>query len=114
MQSKEGIGLEFIFIICAVVGGCLLTGGYGSVIGTFFGACILGMVQLGILYAQWDSNWTYTFSGRDPLRRRDAQHGRPQPRGDGPDERRRILLEVDGISQVLRQHRRAARTSRRT
>src|SRR5713226_9724470 len=37
MQAKEGIGLEFIFIICAVVGGCLLTGGFGSVIGTFFG-----------------------------------------------------------------------------
>ena len=63
MQSKEGIGLEFIFIICAVVGGCLLTGGYGSVIGAFFGAAILGMVQLGIIDAQWDSNWTYTFQG---------------------------------------------------
>jgi simple sugar transport system permease protein len=63
MQSKEGVGLEFIFIICAVVGGCLLTGGYGSVIGTLFGAAILGMVQLGIVDAQWDSNWTYTFQG---------------------------------------------------
>jgi len=31
MQSGEGIGLEFIFIICAVVGGCLLTGGYGCI-----------------------------------------------------------------------------------
>jgi simple sugar transport system permease protein len=63
MQAKEGIGLEFIFIICAVVGGCLLTGGFGSVIGTFFGAAMLGMVQLGIVFAQWDSNWTYTFQG---------------------------------------------------
>src|SRR4029450_1079304 len=63
MQSKEGIGLEFIFIICAVVGGCLLTGGFGSVIGTFFGAAMLGMVQLGIVFAQWDSNWTFTFQG---------------------------------------------------
>ena len=63
MQAKEGIGLEFIFIICAVVGGCLLTGGYGSVIGTFFGAAMLGMVQLGIVFAEWDSNWTYTFQG---------------------------------------------------
>jgi simple sugar transport system permease protein len=63
MQAKEGVGLEFIFIICAVVGGCLLTGGYGSVIGTFFGAAMLGMVQLGIVLAQWDSNWTYTFQG---------------------------------------------------
>jgi simple sugar transport system permease protein len=63
MQSKEGIGLEFIFIICAVVGGCLLTGGFGSVIGTFFGAAMLGMVQLGIIDSQWDSNWTFTFQG---------------------------------------------------
>jgi simple sugar transport system permease protein len=63
MQAKEGIGLEFIFIICAVVGGCLLTGGFGSVVGTFFGASMLGMVQLGIIDAQWDSNWTYTFQG---------------------------------------------------
>ena len=63
MQAKEGIGLEFLFIICAVVGGCLLTGGYGSVIGTFFGAAMLGMVQLGIVDAQWDSNWTFTFQG---------------------------------------------------
>jgi simple sugar transport system permease protein len=63
MQAKEGIGLEFIFIICAVVGGCLLTGGYGSVIGTCFGAAMLGMVSIGIIGAQWDSNWTYTFQG---------------------------------------------------
>ena len=63
MQAKEGVGLEFIFIICAVVGGCLLTGGFGSVIGTFFGAAMLGMVQLGIVDAQWDSNWTFTFQG---------------------------------------------------
>src|SRR5438034_593132 len=63
MQANEGIGLEFIFIICAVVGGCLLTGGYGSVIGAFFGAAMLGMVQLGIIDARWDSNWTFTFQG---------------------------------------------------
>jgi simple sugar transport system permease protein len=63
MQAKEGIGLEFIFIICAVVGGCLLTGGYGSVVGAFFGAAMLGMVSIGIIGAQWDSNWTYTFQG---------------------------------------------------
>jgi len=63
VQAKEGIGLEFIFIICAVVGGCLLTGGFGSVIGTFFGAAMLGMVQLGIIFAEWDSNWTFTFQG---------------------------------------------------
>ena len=57
------MGDEFQFIIAAVVGGCVLTGGFGSVIGTFFGAAMLGMVQLGIVDSQWDSNWTFTFQG---------------------------------------------------
>ena len=47
-QSTTGVGQEFVFIICAVVGGCLLTGGYGSAIGAAFGALIYGMVQQGI------------------------------------------------------------------
>ncbi|HEX7083184.1 MAG TPA: ABC transporter permease [Gaiellaceae bacterium] len=62
-QANEGVGREFIFIIAAVVGGCLLTGGYGSVVGTSFGAAILGMASIGIILAGWDSNWTYTFLG---------------------------------------------------
>ena len=32
-------------------------------IGAAFGAAMLGMVSLGIIDAQWDSNWTYTFQG---------------------------------------------------
>jgi simple sugar transport system permease protein len=63
MQSNEGVGREFEFIIAAVVGGCLLTGGYGSVIGAAFGAMILGMAQIGIIDSGWDSNWVYFFEG---------------------------------------------------
>jgi len=63
MQSNEGVGREFEFIIAAVVGGCLLTGGYGSVIGAAFGAAILGMAQIGIISSGWDSNWVYFFEG---------------------------------------------------
>ena len=62
-QANEGVGREFIFIISAVVGGCLLTGGYGSVVGASFGAAILGMASIGIILSGWDSNWTYTFLG---------------------------------------------------
>ena len=62
-QAAEGIGREFYFIISAVVGGCLLTGGYGSVVGTTFGAAILGMGSLGIVFSAWDTNWTYTYLG---------------------------------------------------
>jgi simple sugar transport system permease protein len=43
-----GIGEEFHFIIAAVIGGCLLTGGAGSVIGAAIGALIFGMVQQGM------------------------------------------------------------------
>jgi len=63
IQANEGVGREFIFIIAAVVGGCLLTGGYGSVVGAAFGAAILGMAAIGIILSKWDSNWVYTFQG---------------------------------------------------
>src|SRR5262245_57565260 len=63
IQSNEGVGREFEFIIAAVVGGCLLTGGYGSVIGTAFGAAMIGMAEIGIILSGWDSNWVYFFLG---------------------------------------------------
>jgi simple sugar transport system permease protein len=63
VQSGEGIGKEFIFIIAAVIGGCLLTGGYGSVVGGSIGALIFGMTQLGINYAGWNPDWFKTFLG---------------------------------------------------
>ena len=62
-QSTTGVGQEFIYIICAVVGGCLLTGGYGSAIGAMLGALIYGMVGQGIVYAGWDSDWLYAILG---------------------------------------------------
>jgi simple sugar transport system permease protein len=63
VQSVTGVGQEFVFIICAVVGGCLLTGGYGSALGAAFGGLIYGMVSQGIVYAGWDSDWLYAFLG---------------------------------------------------
>src|SRR5699024_10606023 len=63
MQSGEGVGKELIYIIAAVVGGCLLTGGYGSVVGAALGALIFGMTQMGINYAGWNVDWYWTFLG---------------------------------------------------
>ena len=63
IQSGEGVGNEFIYIIAAVVGGCLLTGGYGSVVGASIGALIFAMTELGINYAGWNPDWFRTFLG---------------------------------------------------
>jgi simple sugar transport system permease protein len=61
--ASQGIGQEFIYIIAATIGGCLLTGGYGSVIGASIGAIIFGMAQVGIVFAGWDTDWFYSFLG---------------------------------------------------
>jgi len=63
VQSGIGVGNEFIYIVAAVVGGCLLTGGYGSVIGAAIGAFIFGMTNQGIVYAGWNPDWFYFFLG---------------------------------------------------
>jgi simple sugar transport system permease protein len=49
--------------VAAVIGGCLLTGGFGSAIGASLGALIFGMTQLGIPYLRWDADWFYFFLG---------------------------------------------------
>jgi simple sugar transport system permease protein len=61
--ADRGIQKEFEAIIAAVIGGTLLTGGYGSVIGAAFGALIFGVVQIGITYTNIDSDWFRVFLG---------------------------------------------------
>jgi simple sugar transport system permease protein len=63
VQSGQGVSNEFIYIIAAVIGGCLLTGGYGTAIGAAIGAFIFGMVQQGIVYAGWEPDWFKFFMG---------------------------------------------------
>ncbi|MEW2588106.1 ABC transporter permease [Streptomyces virginiae] len=63
VQSGEGVGNEFLYIIAAVIGGCLMTGGYGSAIGSAVGAFIFGMTSNGIVYAQWNPDWFKFFLG---------------------------------------------------
>ena len=63
VQATTGIGQELIYVVAAVIGGCLLTGGYGSAIGASIGALIFGMTQLGIVYLGWDSDWFQAFLG---------------------------------------------------
>jgi simple sugar transport system permease protein len=63
VQSGEGVGKEFLYIIAAVIGGVLLTGGYGTAIGSAIGALIFGMTYSGIILADWDPDWFKFFLG---------------------------------------------------
>ena len=61
--ADRGLLKEFEAIIAAVIGGTLLTGGYGSVVGACFGALIFGVVQMGIFFLGIDSSWFRVFLG---------------------------------------------------
>ena len=61
--ADRGLQKEFEAIIAAVIGGSLLTGGYGSVVGACFGALIFGVVQIGIGYTNVNSDWFRVFLG---------------------------------------------------
>jgi len=55
--------LELQAIAAAVIGGVLLTGGYGTVVGALFGALIFGMVQQGIFFTGVNTDWFQVFVG---------------------------------------------------
>jgi simple sugar transport system permease protein len=62
-DTLRGQYREFYAIIAVVIGGTLLTGGYGSALGAVFGALTVGMVQQGIVFTGIDSDWFQVFLG---------------------------------------------------
>ncbi len=62
-DTLRGFGQEFVFIIAVVIGGTLLTGGYGSAVGAVLGALVFGMVRSGIVFAGVDADWFKVFMG---------------------------------------------------
>jgi simple sugar transport system permease protein len=56
-DALRGEAQEFRAIVAAVIGGTLLSGGYGSIAGAALGALIFGMVQQGIVITGIDGDW---------------------------------------------------------
>ncbi|MEN8374727.1 MAG: ATP-binding cassette domain-containing protein, partial [Gemmatimonadota bacterium] len=56
-DALRGQGQEFHAIVAAVIGGALLTGGYGSVLGAAFGALIYGVARQGMVITGVDADW---------------------------------------------------------
>jgi simple sugar transport system permease protein len=63
--AQSGTGQAFVFnsVIAVVIGGVLLTGGYGSVIGVVLGCLTFAIVNQGIYYTGWNSDWAALILG---------------------------------------------------
>ena len=62
-NATAGLGYVFQAPIVAVVGGVLLGGGYGSAFGVFLGTMIYGIINVGIFYTGWSTDWVQLFLG---------------------------------------------------
>ncbi len=63
VQATPQMTLIFNTIICVVVGGVLLTGGFGSVVGIFLGTITFAVVNQGIYYTGFDQSWSNLIIG---------------------------------------------------
>jgi simple sugar transport system permease protein len=61
--GAPGLGTGVDFIVVAVIGGCLLTGGYGSALGAAAGALLYAVARQGITLAGWDAPWFQALLG---------------------------------------------------
>ena len=63
VDANRGLGVELQAIAVTVIGGTLLSGGYGSAIGTMLGAVVFGMIQLGLVLASAPGYYYTTLEG---------------------------------------------------
>lgn len=57
VQVNTGLAREVDLVVVAVIGGCLLSGGYGSPFGAALGALLYGVAREGIVLAGWNREW---------------------------------------------------------
>ncbi|MFS8054192.1 ABC transporter permease [Rhizobium sp. BR 317] len=62
-QVSGGMNYIFNAVVSVVVGGVLLTGGFGSVVGIFIGTLTFAVVSQGIYFTAIDRNWSSLIIG---------------------------------------------------
>ena len=62
-NATYGMGYVFQAPIVVVIGGVLLTGGYGTVLGIVLGTALFGVISTGIFYTGWNTDWVQLFLG---------------------------------------------------
>jgi simple sugar transport system permease protein len=63
LQISPGLTEDVDFVVVAVIGGSLLSGGYGSPIGAALGALLYAAAREGIVLAGWDVRWFQALLG---------------------------------------------------
>lgn len=63
VDALRGQGMELQAVAVTVIGGTLLSGGFGSVIGTILGAVTFGMIQVGLVLAGAPGHFFQTLTG---------------------------------------------------
>lgn len=58
-----GAGLELDAIGGAIIGGTAMTGGSGSIFGTFLGVCLISLLKTGLPYIGLQANWQQIITG---------------------------------------------------
>jgi simple sugar transport system permease protein len=57
LEVLPSLGSGFDYLVVAVIGGCLLTGGWGSAVGAAVAALLYAVTRQGITLAGWDPQW---------------------------------------------------------
>ncbi len=63
VAATPSLILAIDFVVVAVIGGCLLTGGYGSMAGAAAGALLYAVARRGVELAGWDPRWSQALLG---------------------------------------------------
>lgn len=58
-----GAGFELDAIGSAIIGGTAMTGGSGSITGTFIGVCLISLLKTGLPYIGLQANWQQIITG---------------------------------------------------